>query len=59
MFAKHIVNVCENLGLGDRSAYGHDSSWYGLAHMLKVSDIPSDILYNMSTMVRGEDHDCS
>jgi hypothetical protein len=59
MFAKRIVNVCENLGLCDYSVYSHDSSWYGLAHMLKLSDVLSNTLYNMSTIIRGGDHDRS
>lgn len=33
--------------------------WYGLTHMLKAWDVPSDTLYNMSTIIRGGDHDLS
>jgi hypothetical protein len=45
--------------LADRSAYDRDRSWYGLTHTLRVWDVLSNTQYNTSTIVHGEDHECS
>jgi hypothetical protein len=50
---------CKILGLGDYSAYDRNRSWYSLTHTLKACDVPSDTLYNTSTIVHGGDHDRS
>jgi hypothetical protein len=47
------------LGLGKCSVYDFNRSGYGLTHMLKSWDVPSDIQYNTSTTIRGGNHKCS
>jgi hypothetical protein len=39
--------------------YDRDRLWYGLTHMLKAWDVPSDTLYNTATIIHGGNHERS
>jgi hypothetical protein len=42
------------LGLGDRSAYNLNRSWYGLIHMMKAWNVPSDTIHHVNDCSWGK-----